>query len=317
MPLALLVSGQSARVLPRPFYDSPRLGLRHLFADRAKHCAPSVDVFIALSHGGATFDFTQVLDGGGDPPAMFHGAEDPALISRRLERAYSHLGARRVRIRLIDALVMEQNNSAVEDAVGRYAAARYDIQPATWWQAAKSILNFPMRWRTGRMYLLRFIAFSMARAFQATVSEAYAWYLCMREDNMWLRPPPPLPSPGANASAASQQAPPPPPRAAFPGGFADAVRRFEAGWPGCHAAAGAPLVLVDDECGFGAFSDKIFLANAKGGAALWGANWEAHVEAMARWIELALVPPRDLQTRPREQLVPALVPRKPDVMQTE
>ena len=56
---------------------------------------------------------------------------------------------------------------------------------------------------------------------------------------------------------------------------------------GVNLSYAGPAVAVDNHCGFGSLSDKIYLANREGAALLFGANEPVFISFIAAWAGLA------------------------------
>ena len=50
-------------------------------------------------------------------------------------------------------------------------------------------------------------------------------------------------------------------------------------------------MALDDRCGWGSWSDKIYLADRRGAAALFGATYEDHLDRMTEWVQLSMLSP--------------------------
>ena len=74
--------------------------------------------------------------------------------------------------------------------------------------------------------------------------------------------------------------------------------------------SGRGVAAVDNQCGWGSFSDKIYLLDASGAKALFGADEPSHVERMAAWVQLAMLPP-DAPQRLRKLSSPDLTLARP------
>ena len=119
-------------------------------------------------------------------------------------------------------------------------------------------LHYEHRWRRYlRMFLLRHVAFRLAREASSAVEAeggdgSYGLFTYWREDNHFLEP--------------------------------LELRSL------AHLLNGggvAPAVVVDEHCGFGSYSDKIYIANVAGAALLFDPTEAAFVRKMAQWVEFA------------------------------
>lgn len=284
-PLAILTSGQAARFTYKAQFAfvrgrSGRSSLQQLLVDRSHHppCVPTlVDAFIVLSDGArasvwtndGAFSSTTLANGveeaGGDSDESARHAEG-RLDLKKVSAFYSSLGVRNVRISLIGAALLANMTAALERDVAAIGAQAVSSTPNRWWTAAQSsIPRWRLRWRPhARMLTLRHLAF------RAALDEGvpYRYYLYLREDNAFLEPPTQLAST-----------------------FASNRSRAVAAKVAEMSAPGGGVVAVDELCGWGSWSDKIYLADRPGAAVLFAETRSQHVRRLAQWVQLGMLPP--------------------------
>ena len=82
-------------------------------------------------------------------------------------------------------------------------------------------------------------------------------------------------------------------------------------------------MVVDNKCGWGSYSSNVYLASSAAAAVLFGRTFEMHVEHIAAWVQMAMLPPnapQRLRPLPTSQLPKAPLPGLrplPDPMQIE
>lgn len=177
----------------------------------------------------------------------------------RLVTDFKALGAREVVVELLDQARLDAEIEALREAVVLHGRRGVFATAEAWWGAARQMPNFESRWQTnGHMLHLRHLAFRLAHS----AAPQYDAYLYMREDNLFL---PPLVSLSALAPALGV-------------GASVSVRE----------RAVRPTVLVDERCGFGSYSDKIYFANAAAARVLFGETFDEHARHLAAWMQGAM-----------------------------
>ena len=339
LPLALLISGQASRFTFRSAFSQARSRagrspLQLLVADRAggnsrsSGCMPRVDAFITLSLGGEkrwADDWSSSHDarhGGAHSSARLSDDEEEqrSLLQRVVPGFFTSLGVTRVVLELLERSKVDARTRRVEVAVAAAGAAAIATTPLAWWRAAQqSIPRWSVRWAPhSRMLLLRHLAFRRA---VSDPNATYAHFLYCREDNAWMEPLAPLAEVGRQHLCARARAQ----GVAF--GTHIAAASAAAATPASSVAAptAAPsvaeahargVVAVDAMCGWGSYSDKIYLADAAGAATLFGRSFDQHVAHLAAWVQLAMLPPNATQRLRPLPVAPVAVAWN-DPMQTE
>lgn len=280
-PLALLTSGQVPRFAYKTAFslirvrdsNAERSSLQQLLLDKSKGrqpCLPNaVDAFIVLSQGKATI-WT------GPNSTSSNTLVDPSsrLDVEDVRRVYKALGVRRLRLRLLTMAEMQAASRRIESAVAARGAAAIASTPAQWLRAAATnIPRWSVRWRPhSRMFYLRHLAF------RAALDEGvqYRHFLYVREDNAFL-------DPAASLAAFAG--------AHFAPAEAKGLRATDERASSAESSSTRGVVAVDEQCGWGSYSDKLFLANAAGASALFAGDEDEHVAHMSSWVQLALLPP--------------------------
>lgn len=320
-PLAILQSGQAARfTLDSAFTHvrgrGGRTPLQQLILDRTAHpyCVPVVDAFVVLSGSRqpAVWAGAWNVNGSGimhRAMASFNSTKRELLASRSL---YSELGVRSVHLEVIPREDLVRTMRDLEPRVAALGAAAVATTPLQWWRAAQTTIpGWDARWTPhSQMLYLRHLVYARARDTQVP----YAHFLYCREDNAFLEPIAQLAElahlvrmcKGIHRSAGSRARPlsHAVPTQAAPLADASTMRSTSRG-----------TVAVDEQCGWGSWSDKIYLADTMGAQALFAPTLDLHIARMASWVQLAMLPPNAshrLRPLPNEYGVAAL-----DPMQTE
>ena len=250
-PLAVLTSGQAARVVTQPFVGQSAGGA--LFEQSGASCAPTFDMYAVLSSNGVPSYFQ--LTHRNPPPEL---RSDAPMRKRQLVAEYKSLGARAVSVQLVQDAELEAAVARTELEMSQRGAARLLTTPARFWAAAMALRGVEARWpQHGKMFHLRHLAFQTAYS-SAT---RYAFYLYVREDNLWLAPPGAALAAFVHDSACGDGQPVP-----------------------------SPYVIVDQQGGWGHPSDKMYLANAAGAKVVFGGSWDEHIDHLASWMSLAMLP---------------------------
>ena len=249
-PLAVMTSGQAARVVTQPFVGQSTGGA--LFDQSGASCAPTFDMYAVLSANSVPSYFQPTHR---DPPEQ---RRDAPMRQRQLVAEYKSLGARAVSVELVQDADLEAAIARTELEMSQRGAARLLTTPARFWAAAMALRGVGARWpQHGKMFHLRHLAFQTAYS-SAT---RYAFYLFVREDNLWLAPPGAALAAFVHESACADGQPVP-----------------------------SPYVMVDQQGGWGHPSDKMYLANAAGAKVLFGSSWDEHIDHLTSWITLAMLP---------------------------
>lgn len=119
---------------------------------------------------------------------------------------------------------------------------------------------YTSRWTRGRMFFLRHACFILS-----LTRGTYSYYMYVRDDNVWLGPTNVLRAFARRQIAADQ---------------AGTV------WSPERHAADPPRVAVDKFCGWGSYSDKIYLTNYQAANVLYANSLADHIGNMARWLKV-------------------------------
>lgn len=243
--VAFLISGQLARFsYPISFADLDDGSLRSLF-DSPDECRPKVDVFAVLSVASG---HRSVSNYWGSSQRLNTEPANETIV--HIRRHFLSRGARRVHVTLLN----ESTLDAWMVQLAESCATRIKRKPGApqnmseWRAAVHRIPNWERRWLPhGRMFLMRHLVFMEA------APAGYHWFVYMREDNRFLRP-------------------------------AASLTAFARNHICSEGAKGRAVVAVDELCGFGGYSDKVYLASPRGAAELFGTSFEQHAQHMAAWV---------------------------------
>lgn len=119
---------------------------------------------------------------------------------------------------------------------------------------------YSSRWTRGRMFFLRHACFILS-----LTRGTYSYYMYVRDDNVWIGPTNVLRAFARRQIAADQANPVSSP---------------------AHHEADPPRVAVDKFCGWGSYSDKIYLTNYQAANVLYANSLADHIGNMARWLRV-------------------------------
>lgn len=270
-PLAYLISGQAGRradEMTFQYMDSEsaagvlhRQPLQSLVFDRVAKCAPPVHVYVLLTLGAV-----HAPSFGGTVKSK------PAPTTGEIEAFYYGKGAALVEVVLYNATKSRRNFERMKLDVLRAGSRGYLTSPDRWWQHLVSRIGAQasvpadsgklrgatyvnQRWVVAREVWQRHLVYRFAR--ERGRRAQYRFFLYAREDTAWLSPPAELAS-FASAHLCSPDS--------------------------------KPAVVVDENCGWGSYHDKVFLVNAAASDALFGRNYDAFVARLVAWLQLATLP---------------------------
>ena len=275
-PLAYLISGQGGRHADDTAFQHMGSGsaagglnrLQSLVFDRAANCTPPIHVYVLLTLGSLR-------------APSFGGAlkSRPTPTAGEIKAFYYGKGAARVEVVLLNSTTSQHNFEMMKADVIRVGSRAYFTSPSRWWQhvvtsidVQASIANTgkPMaatyvnqRWAIAREVWQRHLVYRFAH--ERSKRAKYRFFLYVREDTAWLSPPAQL------ASFASTHL--------------------------CSPPSSNPVAIVDENCGWGSYHDKVFLVNVAAGDALFGRTYGTFVARLVAWLQLATLPP-DSPLRP-------------------
>ena len=239
--LAVLVSGQLVRFFREGLSPLARL-------------SPPVDAHIVL----ARTEYTRAGSSAAvSPEPSLNHLSESALAERLQAMGFRHASAR-----ILSESVLDAEIRAIDAAV---MEAEPDLWRATAALREQTVHGNINRWlHNGRMLYARHLAFVAALRAEVTMTTRYERFLCVREDNAFLRPEQPLP---IEASTLSSSHP--------------------------HHKLAHGTVLLDTHCSFlGAPSDKISLSDRMGALTLFGTNKTSHIELLIAWLRDGLAQSR-------------------------
>lgn len=248
--VAMLVSGQISRFT---YIDSLRHvpgGLSGLAcgAPEGSKCPSGLEVDVYVVVSNTSGKFWAQKAGMPVQPPYGDGAFTP----ERIREYYLRKGAHHVNITVLSQKAIDDRFSDIEDKVKIAGGGANSTKQSSseWWMLRSQVPKFKLHWEPhGKAFLMRHLAYSAAAAAEHSLPYKYSHVLSAREDNAFVNP-------TYSLEALMKQISKP--------------------------------VAVDQYCGFGSYSDKLYFADRLGADNLLGRTTDQHVGHMVGWLDFAL-----------------------------
>mmetsp|Transcript_61611 Transcript_61611/g.123488 ORF Transcript_61611/g.123488 Transcript_61611/m.123488 type:complete len:422 (-) Transcript_61611:66-1331(-) len=267
--LAVVISGQVARFVYKESLARVSRMFRSVLDCKGDHagCKGAVDVYVVL---GDTRTSAWAGDYG-TPPYV----QDVLKRPERVRDYYLAKSASRFSLKVYSQSECEAMVRAMEGQVAAAGSRATGASPeafrATWGRYGR-------RWPQNRgMYLLRHLAYAAALDGERSLPYKYSHFLVLREDNAFLH--------DVDLRALLRR---------LDGRRDERLRKVPQ----------VPSVLVDAKCGWGSFSDKLWLANRGAADLLFGRSDEDHTNKLATLLVGGSYMKRRTPVIPEEQLQP-------------
>jgi hypothetical protein len=260
--VAILIAGQCHRFAYRE-QEGP------IFSPPGENSSPTFDVFIVLQCGAPQKTFTGHVE---TPPYMKKFVDEFALNDSTFIQDvidWYHLkGAQNVKVQILDEGIMTSREAEITNYVTRYHGNNGGEN-----RNMTEFLREGNRWSIeARKFYLRHAVYEMALRQQERNHQKYSYdaFVFWREDNYFFRPLEMehllsiVHSSTDEKSISSEN-------------FADPTKIM----------SGHPQIVTDAPCTYGAYSDKMYVANRVGADLLFRPYYAAFLESMKRYVLFA------------------------------